>query len=92
MGSPTEFAKLAQSAGFAGQHDTMMVAGGAVNSASRDPKKVNGMLQALASGNTDDFVNQAKALGLDPKQAQHAVRDTAALAALVVQFADVACW
>jgi hypothetical protein len=91
MGSPQDFETIAKKAGISG-HRTMLMPEAAVKNVKQDPKRVNGMLHALASGNTDDFVNQAKALGVDEKQAHHAVRDTAALASIVVQFAAMACW
>jgi len=57
-----------------------------------DIEQTNSMLRSLSVGDIDGFVGKAERLGIAKDQAQLAVRDTAALGAIIMQLGVVFSW
>jgi hypothetical protein len=82
---------LMNNSGFA-DPKPMLLSKTAMANLERDPVSSNTMLKALAAGDLDGFVSRAQAIGISKSQAQLAIRDTASMAALVMQVGMPAAW
>jgi hypothetical protein len=82
---------LVNKSGFA-DPKPMLLSKTAMDNLKSQPGSSNTMLQALADGDLNEFVTRAQALGISKSQAQLAIRDTAALAAIAMQVGQMDAW
>lgn len=87
----SEYLELMKSAGC-GSVAPMAMTRETASAIKNAPDRVPAMFRSLSVGDDDSFVKQAASLGFSIDQARHAVRDTAALAAIIMQAGADASW